>query len=131
MFLVGGYSLADAFWTILWIFLFVVWFWLLIAIFSDLFRDHELSGWWKALWVIVVIVFPVLGILGYLIFRGQGMAERSISQQQAADTQFRSYVQDVAGGSGTAAELEKLADLHGKGVLSDEEYTAAKAKALG
>src|SRR5262245_50602416 len=95
----------------LWFFLFFIWIWLLITVFADLFRSHDLSGWGKAGWAIFVIVVPLLGVLFYLIFRGHSMQERQ--QQDAAQQEqaFRSYVQEAASPSSAADELVKLADL--------------------
>jgi len=131
---VADWHVGQVFFSLLWFALFFLWIWLLIMVFADLFRDHSLSGWWKALWVIGIIIFPFLGVLVYLIARGGSMARRAAEQQQRADEQFTQYVQSVAGpesGPGsTAAELERLADLKAKGVISDEEFEQLKAKAL-
>jgi Short C-terminal domain/Phospholipase_D-nuclease N-terminal len=109
----------------LYIFFFVIWFWLLISIFSDLFRRHDISGGVKALWIIGVIVFSYLGILLYFITQGHGMAQRS--QEQAK--QFQDQIRQQAGYS-SADELEKLKKLHDAGTLSDDEYATQKAKVL-
>jgi hypothetical protein len=129
--MLADFSLADLFWAMLWFFLFVIWIWLLITVFADLFRDHELSGWAKAAWVLFIIILPFLGILVYLIARGDKMTERNLQRDANQDAEFTEYVQDTAAeGGGTAAEIEKLHDLHDKGVLNDDEYASAKAKAL-
>jgi hypothetical protein len=112
------------------IFFWIIWFWLLITVFSDLFRDHELSGWGKTAWIIFVIVLPYLGVFVYFIARGRGMQERAIAQQKAANEQFKAYVQETAATGSPADELAKLGDLHDKGKLSDEEFAALKAKVL-
>ncbi len=125
------YPLLDAFWTMLWFFAFVLWIWLLIFIFMDIFRSHDIGGFAKALWVIFVIVLPLLGVLVYLIARGGKMHERSMRQAQEQEKQFQAYVRQAAGSGGTADELAKLNDLKSKGVLSDQEYERAKAKILG
>ena len=88
-----SYPLLDAFLTMLWIFLFIIWIWLLIMVFSDIFRSHDLGGWGKALWVIGIIIFPLLGVLLYLIVRGGKMHERQLQYAQAQETAFRDYVQ--------------------------------------
>ena len=130
--MLADFSLLDLFWAMLWFFLFVIWIWLLITVFVDLFRDHELNGWAKAAWTIFIIFLPLLGVLVYLIARGSKMTERNLARAADQDAQFREYVQTTAAeGGGTADELAKLADLHNKGVLSDEEYQAAKANAIG
>ncbi len=124
------YPLAGVLWTMLEFFLFVIWIWILIMIFSDIFRSHDLGGWAKALWVIFIIILPFLGVLVYLIARGGKMHEHAVSdaarQKQAFDAQVRE-----AAGSSTADELAKLADLKEKGVLSDGEFQEQKAKLLG
>ena len=118
----------------LWFFLFVIWFWLLLTIFGDLFRDHEVSGWAKALWVVFIIVLPFLGILVYLIVRGGGMAQRQAAAMQQAQAQFDDYVRQTAGtsGGGSAADqISKAKDLLDSGAISQAEFDALKAKALG
>jgi hypothetical protein len=125
------YPLLGVFWTMLWFFLFFVWIWILISIFADIFRDHEMSGWIKALWIIFVVVVPFLGVLIYLIVRGKSMQERTMQRAAQQEQDFRGYVQDVAGsGGGTAEELTKLADLKDRGVITDAEFEAQKAKIL-
>jgi ABC-type multidrug transport system fused ATPase/permease subunit len=124
------YPLLSIFWTMLEFFLFFLWIWLLIVIFSDIFRSHDMGGGAKALWVLFVVILPFLGVLIYLIARGGSMHERA--EQQAARQQkaFDSYVKEAAGSSGSADELAKLADLKSKGVLTDAEFEAQKAKLL-
>ena len=111
------------------IFFFVIWIWLLIYIFTDLFRDHELSGWAKAAWVLFLVFIPFLTALVYLIARGEGMRERTIKAEAEAKHHFDSYVREQAHTS-PADELHKLNDLREKGALSAEEYDRAKAKLL-
>lgn len=125
------YPLADLFWTMLEIFLFIIWIWILIAIFGDIFRSDDLGGGAKALWTIFVIVLPFLGILIYLIARGGKMQERSLKQAQRQKETFDAQVKRAAGSSGDADELAKLADLKDQGVLTDAEFQAQKAKLLG
>lgn len=124
------FPLLDAFWTILWIFGFVIWIWLLIAVISDLFRDREQSGLAKALWVLAIIFFPILGVVAYLILRGGRMHERAARQAQAMDEQTRAYIRQVAGTPSTADELAKLAHLRDQGILTPEEYEQQKARLL-
>ena len=124
------YPLLDLFWTMLEIFLFVIWIWLLIAIFADIFRSHDLGGGAKALWFLFVLVIPLLGVLVYLIVRGGSMHERAEAQMQQQQSAFDDYVRQTAGGSSNADDLAKLADLKAKGVLSDTEFEAQKAKLL-
>ena len=104
-------------------FLFVVWFWLLIIVFSDLFRRHDISGWGKALWVIVLILFPYLGVFGYMIFQSRGMAERSSQQAQRTREELR----NIAGFS-VADEIKKLDQLKKSGSVTDEEYRRLRAR---
>jgi Short C-terminal domain/Phospholipase_D-nuclease N-terminal len=124
------YPLLDVFWTMLEFFLFFVWIWLLIIVFSDIFRSRDLGGLAKALWVIFVIVIPLLGVLIYLIARGHGMQERAAERARQQDQAFRAYVQENASPPTAADELAKLADLKASGAISEEEFEAAKAKAL-
>ncbi len=125
------YPLLGIFWTMLWFFLFFIWIWILISIFADIFRSRDIGGLVKALWVIFVIVLPFLGVLIYLIVRGRGMHERTVERAAQQEQDFRGYVQDVASsGSGSADQLAKLADLKDRGVISDAEFQAEKAKIL-
>jgi len=123
--------LLNVFWWMLWFFMFMIWIWLLISIFGDIFRS-DMSGGVKALWVFFVIILPMLGVLVYLIANGSKMQERAMRQATDMKAAQDNYIKSVAGsGGGTADELEKLSNLHGKGVLTDEEFAAQKAKLLG
>jgi len=122
--------LLDLFLTMLWFFLFVAWIWLLISVYSDVFRSDDLSGVAKALWVLFVLLLPYLGVLIYLIARGGKMQERSIAQMQQAQLATESYIREVASASSPADELLKLGQLRDQGVLSSEEFETQKAKVL-
>ena len=124
-----SYPLLGAFWTIVEIFLWVIWFWILITVFIDIFRSHDLSGWGKALWFLFVLLIPLIGVLVYLIVRGGSMHDRAVKQAQQQDEQFRAYVQESAGTS-PADQLTKLADLRDKGAITQAEFDAQKAKIL-
>jgi hypothetical protein len=126
-----GYPVLNVFWTIFEIFAFVIWFWLLFVILTDIFRSSDLSGWGKAGWTIFVIFLPVIGILTYLIVRGQSMHERSAQQARQQDEAFRSYVQETAGSQPSSADqLAKLADLRQRGAITTDEFEQQKAKVL-
>jgi Short C-terminal domain/Phospholipase_D-nuclease N-terminal len=126
-----GYPLLDVFLTMMWFFIWFLWIFLLVRVIFDIFRSHEMSGWGKAGWLIFVIILPFLGVFVYLIARGHKMAEHDERDRQAQQEQFKQYVQQAAGTSGgSAEELNKLADLHSRGVLTDEEFAAQKAKIL-
>jgi hypothetical protein len=127
--LAAEWGTGQVFWSMLWFFLFFIWIWLLIIVFSDVFRSHDLSGVAKAIWVIFIILVPYLGVFVYLIARGHKMQEHAVEAAQAQDTAMRQYVQSVAPVS-PADELAKLADLKAKGVIDDAEYERLKAKAL-
>ena len=115
--------------TVLEVFLFAAWLMILFVIISDLFRDHTLSGWGKAAWVIFLIFVPFLAALIYLIARGDGMRDRALEAQQAQQKQVDAYIRQTAGSGDSAAdELTKLAKLHDEKKLSDEEFERAKAK---
>jgi uncharacterized membrane protein YgcG len=132
--LLAEFGTGQVFWSMLWFFLFFIWIWLLISLFGDIFRSSDLSGWSKALWCIFIIILPFLGVLVYLIARGNSMQERSMKEAANQEAAFRGYVQQVAGssgGGGAADEISKLADLRDKGVISEDEFQSAKAKALG
>jgi Short C-terminal domain/Phospholipase_D-nuclease N-terminal len=132
MFVTAEFGTGQVFWSMLWFFLFVIWIWLLIVVFGDIFRSRDLSGWGKALWTIFVIVLPYLGVFVYLIARGHKMGEHAAQDAQAQDAVLRRYVQDAAGSDArsTADEIAKLAALRDKGEISEAEYQQAKAKAL-
>ena len=128
-------SLSGILWAMLWLSLFILWFWLIITIFTDLVHDREMNGWGKAAWTLFVIILPLLGILIYLIVRGNGMQERSISYAEYQKSMFTQYQATASrgaggGGGGSADQLEKLSQLHASGALTDEEYATAKAKAI-
>ena len=111
-------------------FAFVIWIWIAITVFIDLFRRHDVGGWAKALWVIFIIIAPFLGVLIYLIAYHQGMAERSNKEAQQAQTQFDDYVRQTAGSGGAASEIEKAKGLLDSGAITEAEFDAIKAKAL-
>ncbi len=126
-----NYPLLNLFWTMLYFFVWIVWIFLLIRIFTDIFRSSDLSGWGKAGWSILIIVLPFLGVLIYLIARGASMHTRDVKQAQANEAAFRSYVQETAATTtSTAEELNKLAVLKQQGVLTDAEFEAQKSKLL-
>jgi hypothetical protein len=126
------YPILDFFFTMLEFFLFIIWIWLLITVFSDIFRSRDLGGWAKALWSIFVIVIPFLGVFVYLIARGGKMHERAAEQAAQQQKAFDQYVKQAAGtpGESSADQLHKLADLKSQGVLTDAEFEAQKAKIL-
>jgi hypothetical protein len=126
----SGYPALNVFWTIIEIFLWILWFWILITIFIDIFRSSDLSGWGKALWFIFVLFIPLIGVLVYLIVRGHSMQERSMKEARQQDQQFREYVQQAAGQPSTADELSKLAGLRDQGVITADEFEREKAKLL-
>jgi hypothetical protein len=126
----SGYPLLNAFWTMLWFFLWILWFFLLFRVILDIFRSRDLGGWGKAGWLIFVIILPFLGVFVYLIARGGKMNQRDVEDAQAADQQMRAYVRDAASEGSTADELTKLADLRERGVISDAEFQQSKAKLL-
>ena len=126
---IAEYTFGQALLTVLEIFLFVAWFWILITVISDLFRDHEISGWAKAGWVLLLLILPFLGTLIYLIARGGGMRERAIHEQAEVQKSFDNYVRETAGAS-PADQLHKLSELKQRGDLSDAEFEQAKAKLL-
>ena len=132
MFLASSYSypLLGAFWTIFEIFLWVIWIWILIYVFIDIFRSRDLSGWGKALWFIFVLFIPLIGVLVYLIVRGGSMHERAVKEAQQQDQEARRYIQEAAGTPSTADQLAKLADLRDRGVITPAEFESQKAKIL-
>jgi Short C-terminal domain/Phospholipase_D-nuclease N-terminal len=130
--LANDFGTGQVFLSMLWFFLFFIWIWLLIVVFSDLFRSHDIGGWAKAFWVIGIIILPYLGVLLYLIVRGHKMAEHAQEAAAAQDAAAKKYIQQAAGTTGSAAdEIQRLSDLKAQGVISDAEFEAGKAKALG
>jgi ABC-type multidrug transport system fused ATPase/permease subunit len=130
--LASSYPVLDAFLTILYFFLFFIWIWLLVMVFFDIFRSHDMGGLAKALWVIFIIILPFLGVFVYLIARGGSMHERQAQQAAQQQKAFDQYVRQAAGtpGADTATQLSKLADLKSQGVLTEEEFQSEKAKLL-
>ena len=128
----SSYPLLNLFWTILIIFLWVIWIWVLIWVFIDIFRSRDLSGWAKALWFLFVLLIPLIGVLVYLIARGGSMQERAVQDAQQQDAELRGYVQEAAASApaSTADQLAKLADLRDRGVISAEEFEREKARVL-
>lgn len=126
------FGTGQVFWSMLWFTLFVIWVWLLFAIFADVFRSPDLSGWGKALWSIFIILTPYLGVFVYLIARGGKMREHAMAQAQAQDEAMRAYVRDVAApdGTSTADELARLAGLRDQGVITEVEFQQLKAKTI-
>ncbi|MER7704632.1 SHOCT domain-containing protein [Kitasatospora sp. NPDC097605] len=137
-----NYPLLNIFWTMLELFLWILWFFLLFKIITDIFRSHDMGGWAKAGWLVLVILLPLIGVLAYVIARGKSMGERDVAQAQKADAAFKAYIRDAAGtapaeGAGEATpgrshvdDLAKLADLKASGAISEEEYQKAKGKLL-
>jgi hypothetical protein len=126
----ADYPFLDVFWTMILVFFWIAWIWVLIVVLSDVFRRHDASGWTKALWVIFVIVLPFLGVLVYLIANGKGMSERRVSDARAAQSEFDAYVRETAGSGGPAAEIDKAKQLLDSGAISQDEFERLKAKAL-
>jgi ABC-type transport system involved in cytochrome bd biosynthesis fused ATPase/permease subunit len=128
----SSYPLLNVFWTMLEFFLWVIWIWILITVFIDIFRSQDLSGGAKALWFLFVLFIPLIGVLVYLIARGGSMGERAARQAQQQDAEARAYIQQAAASSpaSTADQLAKLADLRDRGVISAEEFDREKAKIL-
>jgi hypothetical protein len=130
VFVAADYPFLDVFWTMLVFFAWVIWFWLLITVFADVFRRHDIGGGAKTLWIVFVIVLPFLGVFIYLISQGKGMNERNVKQVEAAQKQSDAYIRSVAGSGGAAAEIEKAKALLDSGAITQAEFDALKAKAL-
>ena len=125
----ASYSFLDFFWDVLMFFVWLIWFWLLITVFADIFRRHDASGWVKAAWVVFVIVLPYVGVLVYLIAQHQGIAERNTERAQAAQRQFDHYVQSTAQ-SAPADQIAKGKTLLQDGAITQAEFDRIKEKAL-
>src|ERR1700741_5352671 len=123
MLVAGGFSFANFLMDVLTLFAFVIWFWLAISVFGDLFRREDISGWFKALWVVGVILFPYIGILAYMISQGEGMAERSVARVQQAREELRNVI-----GFSVADEIEKLDRPKHSGSITEDEFTHLRTR---
>ena len=128
--LVADYSFLDVLWWMIAFFAFVIWFWLLITVFGDIFRRHDTGGFAKTMWIIFIIILPFLGVFIYLIANHAGMAERNMRSMQAAQAQQAEYIKSVASSGGAAEEIEKGKKLLDSGAITQAEFDAMKAKAL-
>ena len=126
----ADYTFGQGLLTVLEVFLFIAYLWILFAIVGDLFRDHQMSGWGKAGWIFVLLVIPFLGALIYLIARGEGMRDRAVREQADMRRHMDTYIRETAGTASPVDELAKLSDLKDKGAISDAEFEQAKAKLL-
>jgi hypothetical protein len=129
----NNYPLLEVFWTILIFFAWLIWIWAVIAILSDVFRRHDLSGWGKAGWTFLIILVPFLGVLIYLIAHGTDMAERNAAQMKVAQKQYDEHIREVAGsgGGGAATEIANAKSLLDSGAITQAEFDQIKQKALG
>jgi preprotein translocase subunit YajC len=128
--LAADYPFLEVLWTMFVFFAFIIWFWILITVFADIFRRHDIGGGAKTLWLIFVIVLPFLGVFVYLISQHDGMNERNMQKMQAQREQMDDYVRSVATTGGAAAEIEKAKGLLDSGAITQSEFDALKAKAL-
>ena len=126
----ADYPFLDVLWTMLIFFAWVIWFWLLIAVFGDIFRRRDIGGGAKTLWVIFTIVLPFLGVFIYLLTQDEGMTQRNIDRAQSQQAQFDDYVRQTAASGGAAAEIEKAKALLDSGAINQAEFDALKQKAL-
>jgi putative oligomerization/nucleic acid binding protein/phospholipase D-like protein len=126
--------LAETFWQVIWtmfiFFLWVIWIWMLIVVFSDIFRRHDCSGWAKAGWSAFIILLPFLGVFVYLIAQGKQMGERRMAEVQAAQADFDSHVKAVAAQSDPAEQIARAKQLLDSGAIDQAEFDALKQKAL-
>ncbi len=128
--LAADYPFLDVLWTMLIFFAWVIWFWILITVFADLFRRKDIGGGSKVLWTIFVIIVPFLGVFIYLLVNHEGMADRSVREVQASQAQMDAHIQSVAGSGGPAAEIERAKALLDSGAIDQAEFDAIKKKAL-
>jgi Short C-terminal domain/Phospholipase_D-nuclease N-terminal len=128
--LAADYPFLDVMWTMLVFFLWIIWFWILITVFADIFRRHDISGGAKAGWLIFTILLPYLGVFVYLISQSKGMSERNLEHARAQRAQMDSYVRETAGTGGAAAEIERAKGLLDSGAITQPEFDAIKQKAL-
>ena len=130
MLIASSYPFLEVFWTMLIFFFFVIWIWILITVFGDIFRRHDIGGFAKTMWIIFVIVLPYLGVFVYLIAQHGGMTERSIAAQQASEAQFEQYVQSAAATSDPAEQIAKAKQMLDSGTINQAEFEQIKQKAL-
>jgi uncharacterized membrane protein YcjF (UPF0283 family) len=128
--LATDYPFLSIMWTLIVFFAWVIWFWLLITVFADVFRRHDISGWVKAVWVLFVIVLPYIGVLIYLITQSREMAERQAQQARASQTQVDQYIKSVAASGSPAAEIDKAKQLLDSGSITQAEFDEIKRRAL-
>src|SRR5262245_9146425 len=128
---IADYPFWGVLGSMLFFFLWIIWFWLLIKVFADVFRRHDIGGGSKALWIIFVIILPYLGVFIYLITQSSHIADRDMAQAQSAQSQFDDYVRSVSSSGGAADEIAKAKELLDAGTITQSEYDALKAKALG
>ena len=128
----NNYPLLEVFWTMILFFAWLIWIWAVIAILSDVFRRHDISGWGKAGWTFLIILVPFLGVLIYLIAEGKSMAERNAEQVKVAQKQYEEHIREVAGsgGGGAATEIANAKALLDSGAITQPEFEQLKAKAL-
>lgn len=133
MVLAAEWGTGQVLWSLIWITLFAIWIILMVRIFTDIFRSHDMSGWAKVAWTAFVVIFPFLGVLSYVLVRGDRMAENELRVHQRREEQFRAYVRDAAGTNGAssaASELERLAHLRERGVIDDDEFVRLKGQLI-
>jgi hypothetical protein len=121
------WQVGQLFWSMLWFAVFFMWIWVLIVVFGDIFRSHDLGGWAKALWTVFVIFLPVLGVLAYLIARGNKIGQHEVDDAQRADQAMRAYIRDTV--ATPADDQTTLADLRARGIIDDAEYQAMSQRA--
>lgn len=127
---IASYPFLEVFWTMLVFFAFFIWIWLLIVVFSDLFRRHDASGWVKVAWIIFIIILPYLGVFVYLIVEHAGMTERSVKQQKAMQAEMDEYVRSVANPGDPTAQITKAEELLKRGAITPAEFDQIKQRAL-
>ena len=126
------YPILGIFWTMLILFVWIAWLFIFFHVVIDIFRSHDIGGWVKALWFLAVVLLPLLGVLVYVLVRGDSMRDRDVARAQEQQAQMDAYVRQAAGSSaGVADELSKLNELKSSGVITDDEFNAQKAKLLG
>jgi Short C-terminal domain len=130
VFIAADYPFLDVFWTMLIFVMWVIWIWIVVLVFMDLFRRSDVSGWGKAGWSLFVILLPYLGVFVYLITQGRGMGERREAEVRSSKAEFEGYVREVATDGGPAGQIAEAKKLLDSGAIDAEEYEQLKAKAL-